>query len=79
MTITSNYIVTGMTCGHCVNHVTQEVMAIPGVTDVKLVVAGDMTVLSEAELAFDAVKAAVEEAGDYAVTVVDTDVHDLAQ
>lgn len=31
----TNYVVTGMTCGHCVNHVTEEVSAIPGVTEVR--------------------------------------------
>ena len=31
---TVDYIVTGMTCEHCVNAVTQEVSALPGVQEV---------------------------------------------
>ena len=31
---TTTWTVTGMTCGHCVKAVTEEVSAIPGVTDV---------------------------------------------
>ena len=31
----TNYNVTGMTCGHCVAAVTEEVSAIPGVSEVK--------------------------------------------
>ncbi len=59
---TSTYTVTGMTCGHCVASVTEEVQEIQGVADVKvtletgeLVVSGDFT--------HEAVKQAVEEAG----------------
>jgi len=29
--MTTTYSVAGMTCGHCVNAVTEELMAIPGV------------------------------------------------
>ena len=32
----STYTVTGMTCGHCVAHVTEEVQAVPGVTEVQV-------------------------------------------
>ena len=32
---TTEYTVTGMTCGHCVAHVTEEVQAVPGVADVR--------------------------------------------
>ena len=31
---TSTYTVVGMTCGHCVSSVTEEVSQVPGVTDV---------------------------------------------
>ena len=31
---TATYTVVGMTCGHCVNAVTEEVCQVPGVTDV---------------------------------------------
>ncbi len=63
----SNYTVSGMTCGHCVKAVTEEVSAIPGVTEVKVEVAGPMIVLSDEPVDFSAIKAAVKEAGDYEV------------
>ena len=34
MTVIAEYAVTGMTCQHCVAAVTDEVSALPGVTDV---------------------------------------------
>ena len=60
------YTVTGMTCGHCVASVTEEVGEVAGVqsVDVKLET-GALTVTGEG-ISDDAVKAAVEEAG-YAV------------
>ncbi|MGN9810986.1 heavy-metal-associated domain-containing protein [Micromonospora sp. BQ11] len=62
--VTSTYQVTGMTCGHCVNAVSSEVGAIPGVTDVQVELAtGQVTVTSEAPLDTDTVRAAVDEAG----------------
>lgn len=66
---TSSYIVTGMTCGHCVNHVTEEVSAIPGVTEVKVEQAGPMTVSSDTAIDFGTIEEAVAEAGDYKVAL----------
>lgn len=64
MSQTQTYTVTGMTCGHCVASVTEEVQEIPGVQDVSVVLeTGVVTVTSEQELDDAAVKAAVEEAG----------------
>jgi len=64
MAVTSTYTVTGMTCGHCVQAVTEEVSALPGVADVQVDLAsGAVTVTSEAPLADEAVRAAVDEAG----------------
>jgi copper chaperone len=61
---TATYTVVGMTCGHCVNAVTEEVSALPGVTTVDVDLAsGGVTVTSEAPVDDDAVRAAVEEAG----------------
>ena len=61
---TSTYTVTGMTCGHCVSSVTEEVSQVPGVTDVQVDLAtGGLTVTSEAPVDDAAVRAAVEEAG----------------
>ena len=64
MSVTTTYTVTGMTCGHCVQAVTEEVSALPGVADVQVDLAsGAVTVTSEAPLADEAVRAAVDEAG----------------
>jgi copper ion binding protein len=61
---TQTYTVTGMTCGHCVASVTEEVQEIAGVTDVAVDLAsGSVTVTSDAPIDDAAVKAAVEEAG----------------
>jgi copper chaperone len=61
------YVVSGMTCDHCVAAVTAEVSAIPGVSDVAidLVPSGDSTVVvtSNEPLDVAAVRAAVDEAG----------------
>ena len=61
---TSTYTVTGMTCGHCVAAVTEEVAALPGVTAVDVDLAsGGLTVTSEAPVDDALIKGAVEEAG----------------
>ncbi|MGN6598207.1 MAG: heavy-metal-associated domain-containing protein [Actinomycetales bacterium] len=66
-TITTVYRVQGMTCGHCVSAVTQELTALEGVESVEVdLVAGGtsaVTVRSAAPLAPDAVREAVDEAG----------------
>ena len=62
------YTVSGMTCGHCVSAITEEVSAIPGVTDVKVdLESGQMKVASDAPVDFDRIVEAVAEAGDYTV------------
>ena len=54
----------GMTCGHCVASVTEEVREIPGVERVDVVLeTGAVTVTSSEPLDDSAVRAAVEEAG----------------
>ena len=62
---TSTYTVTGMTCEHCVRSVTEEVSAIPGVTDLQIDLAtGTLAVTTaDAPVADDAVRDAVAEAG----------------
>lgn len=66
----ASYTVSGMTCGNCVKHVTEEVSEIPGVTSVDIVLEGGlMTVESDEALDFAAIEEAVSEAGDqYTVT-----------
>lgn len=61
---TATYTVVGMTCGHCVSSVTEEISQVAGVTGVEVDLAsGAVTVTSEAPADADAVRAAVEEAG----------------
>ncbi|MEO6713990.1 MAG: heavy-metal-associated domain-containing protein [Mycobacteriales bacterium] len=61
---TAIYTVTGMTCGHCVSSVTEEVSALPGITGVEVdLEAGALTVSGDAAADIEAVRAAVEEAG----------------
>lgn len=64
----ATYQVTGMSCGHCEASVRGEVSKIAGVDDVKVSAAsGVLTVVASAEVADDAVIAAVDEAGYTAV------------
>lgn len=59
-----SWTVTGMTCGHCVQSVTEEVSAVPGAQEVQVDLAsGLLTVSSDQPLDDAAVRAAVEEAG----------------
>ena len=61
---TATFTVVGMTCGHCVGSVTEEVTQVPGVRDVDVDLAtGELTVTSDADLDREAVVAAVQEAG----------------
>jgi copper chaperone len=64
MSSTTTYTVTGMTCGHCVNAVTEEVSKIPGVLDVRVdLTSGSVEVASQQPLDDAAIADAVEEAG----------------
>jgi copper chaperone len=64
MSETRTFTVQGMTCGHCVSSVTEEVQEIPGVERVDVVLeTGAVTVTSTQPLDEGAVRAAVEEAG----------------
>jgi copper chaperone len=58
------YEVTGLSCEHCANSVTEELTKIGGVAAVRVdVPAGRVEVDSDAELDRDSVREAVEEAG----------------
>jgi copper chaperone CopZ len=60
----SAFTVTGMTCGHCVASVTEEITEIDGVTDVAVdLPTGALIVTSDQPLDEAQVRAAVEEAG----------------
>lgn len=63
----TEFLVTGMTCGHCVSSVTEEVGAIDGVESVEVVLkkggASRVTVTAAGPIDAEAVRAAIEEAG----------------
>jgi copper chaperone len=60
----ATYTVLGMTCGHCVASVTEELSELAGVSAVDVVLeTGAVTVTSAETLDEAAVRAAVEEAG----------------
>jgi copper chaperone len=64
MSTTQTYTVTGMTCGHCVASVTEEVQEIPGIENVDVVLeTGSLTITSSEPVDDAAVRTAVEEAG----------------
>ncbi|GAA4895179.1 heavy-metal-associated domain-containing protein [Tessaracoccus lubricantis] len=64
----TQYTVSGMTCGNCVNHVTEEVSEVEGVKNVSVSLEGGaMSVESDERIPFDAIIEAVREAGNYSV------------
>ncbi|MGQ4268934.1 heavy-metal-associated domain-containing protein [Nocardiopsis changdeensis] len=63
-TTTAVYTVDGMSCGHCVNSITQEVGTVAGVTDVQVDLGSKkVTVHGEGAVDDAAVRAAIDEAG----------------
>jgi copper chaperone CopZ len=66
---TTTWTVSGMTCGHCVTAVTEEVSAIPGVSEVVVELeSGLVTVTAETDPSVEVVAAAIDEAGYTLVT-----------
>ena len=64
MSVTTEYLVSGMHCQHCVTSVTEEVSAVPGVTDVRVDLdTGELVVTSDTDLFFSDIEAAIDEAG----------------
>ncbi len=65
---TTEYQVTGMTCGHCERHVTEEVAQVEGVESIEVShETGRLVVTSSQEISDAAIVAAVDEAGYEAV------------
>lgn len=67
--------VTGMTCGHCVSHVTEELEALSAVQSVSVLLDAEgtskVTITANEEVTEDDIREAIAEAGDYTVTAVD--------
>jgi copper chaperone len=62
--VSTEYVVSGMTCEHCVRAITEEVRTVPGVLDVTVELeTGRLRVVSDAAVPFPAIVAAVDEAG----------------
>ena len=70
--VNEEFLVSGMTCGHCVSSVTEELSSLDGVegVDIKLNAGGvsRVTVASAGPIDAEAVRAAVSEAGYDVVT-----------
>jgi len=66
---TSSYAVDGLTCGHCVSAVTNELTGLDGVDEVRVALnaggTSTVTITSRVPLEEDTVSAALEEAGNY--------------
>ena len=61
---TTKIKVTGMTCGHCTQSVTEELLTISGVITVNIdLESGEVTIESDVDLVSDEINAAVKEAG----------------
>ncbi|WP_189239755.1 heavy-metal-associated domain-containing protein [Planomonospora parontospora] len=59
----ATYTVTGMTCGHCVSSVKEEVGGVPGVTAVEVDLESGRVDVTADPLDDGAVRAAIKEAG----------------
>jgi len=81
MATVTTLMVPGMTCGHCVSAVTNELEAVAGVENVSVELRkgeeSEVTVFSDAALDEAALREAIDEAG-YDVTSISTDTQALA-
>ena len=62
---TQTFLVTGMTCQHCVASVTEEVGELAGVTSVDVDLDAGRLQVTGQDVTVEQVQAAVAEAGDY--------------
>lgn len=74
---TTTLRLSGLTCSHCVAHVTEELQALEGVKNVSVILnkggQSVATVVSDVVLDVDALAAAVDEAGDYTLDAIERD------
>ena len=75
---TTTLRLSGLTCEHCVAHVTEELKALDGVKNVSVVLSKGgqsvATVVSDVVLDDAALAEAIDEAGDYSLDAVERDV-----
>ena len=74
---TTTLKISGLTCEHCVAHVTEELEALNGVKNVSVLLnkggQSTVTVLSDARLDDATLAEAIDEAGDYTLDAVERD------
>ena len=74
---TTTLKVSGLTCGHCVTHVTEELEAVAGVKNVSVLLnkggQSTVTVVSDTVLSDATLAEAIDEAGDYTLDAVERD------
>ena len=74
---TTTLKVSGLTCGHCVTHVTEELEAVAGVKNVSVLLnkggQSTVTVVSDTVLSDASLAEAINEAGDYTLDAVERD------
>lgn len=62
--MTTEYIVHGMSCGHCVKSISDELTGLAGVTGVEVDLAtGKVSVSADSQVSDEAIRAAIDEAG----------------
>lgn len=63
--------VTGLTCGHCVSHITEEITALPDVVNVSVTLnkggVSKVLVYTNSDISDETLKEAVDEAGNYTI------------
>ena len=78
---TTTLKVSGLTCGHCVAHVTEELEALDGVKNVSVLLnkgwQSTVTVLSDVRLDDATLAEAIDEAGYYTLDAVERDDREL--
>ena len=74
---TTTLRLSGLTCGHCVAHVTEELEALEGVKNVSVILnkSGQsvVTVVSDVLLDDARLREAIDEAGDYSLDAIERD------
>ncbi|QPL05473.1 MULTISPECIES: heavy-metal-associated domain-containing protein [Actinomyces] len=74
---TTTLRLSGLTCGHCVTHVTEELEALEGVKNVSVILnkggQSVATVVSDVLLDDARLREAIDEAGDYTLDAIERD------
>lgn len=74
---TTTLRLSGLTCGHCVAHVTEELEALEGVKNVSVILnkggQSVATVVSDVLLDDAQLREAIDEAGDYSLDAIERD------